>query len=360
MDATKNEMDWHLFDPIWKSATAYGESLFFVREAADQPASAPLLFEPTKILDLRSATGDTVYEEGVDFRIDLPSRSLLLTANSHIPWTDRSALYRTADQDQIIDHLSGDESVKLFFGEGYFFHDLQAQVTYTHAESWTGAVPQYQGTTLPRTTEKLSAGQPLTLCMSGDSISAGGNASGFTNVPPHMPPYGELVARGLEQYCDSPITFTNLAVGGMGAAHGVEVANQAANLQPDLMIIAYGMNDVGRRDPQTYRDQIAAGIDIVRRQNRRAEFILVATMLGNPEWVHTPAEPFSEYRDTLASLCTEGIALADMTRMWTDLLRRKRYHDLTGNGVNHPNDFGHRVYAQLLLSLLIDHPGKPT
>ncbi|MBT4501046.1 MAG: SGNH/GDSL hydrolase family protein, partial [Gemmatimonadetes bacterium] len=107
-------------------------------------------------------------------------------------------------------------------------------------------------------------------------------------------------------------------------------------------------------------DQIAAGIDIIRRQNPRAEFILVATMLGNPEWAHTPAETFPEYRNALASLCIDGIVLADMTRMWTDLLHRKRYHDLTGNGVNHPNDFGHRVYAQLLLSLLVDLPGEQT
>lgn len=345
---------WHLFDPIWKSTTVFGESLFFLREAADQPASAPLLFAPTEILDLRSASGDILYEEGVDFQVDLPFRRLLLTEDSRIPCTDRRELYRTAEQDQIIDHLSGDESVKLLFGEGHFFHDLQAQVTYTHADSWTGALPGYQGTALPRTAAKLSAGQPLNLCMSGDSISAGANASGCTEVPPHMPPYGELVARGLEQHCGSPITFTNLAVGGKGAAHGVEVADQAARLQPDLMIVAYGMNDVGRRNPQAYRDQIAAGIDIVRCQNPRAEFILVATMLGNPEWAHTPADAFPEYRDALAALCGDGIALADVTRMWTDLLLRKRYHDLTGNGVNHPNDFGHRVYAQLLLSLLVD------
>jgi len=349
-----NADNWHLFDPIWKSTTTYGESLFFLRQTADQTASALLLFEPTKILELRSASGETLYEEEIDFRIDASSRKLLLTEDSRIPWTDYSELYRTADQDQIIDHLQGNESVKLLFGEGYFFHDLQIQVTYTHTDPWPGAVPQYQKKALPRTIGKLSTSQPLTLCMSGDSISAGANASKCTGVPPHMPPYGELVARGLEQRCGSPVTFTNLAVGGMGAAHGVEVAPQAADLQPDLMIIAYGMNDVGRRDPQTYRNQIAAGIDIVRRQNPHAEFILVATMLGNPEWAHTPEDAFPEYRHALAALCSDGIALADMTQMWTDLLHRKRYHDLTGNGVNHPNDFGHRIYAQLLLSLLID------
>jgi hypothetical protein len=38
------------------------------------------------------------------------------------------------------------------------------------------------------------------------------------------------------------------------------------------------------------------------------------------------------------------------------LLKRKSFYDLTGNGVNHPNDFGHCVYAQTLLALLIDTP----
>lgn len=31
----------------------------------------------------------------------------------------------------------------------------------------------------------------------------------------------------------------------------------------------------------------------------------------------------------------------------------KDFLAITGNGVNHPNDFGHRVYAQVLLSLLM-------
>jgi len=33
------------------------------------------------------------------------------------------------------------------------------------------------------------------------------------------------------------------------------------------------------------------------------------------------------------------------------MLEHKHDFDLTGNGLNHPNDFGHRLYAQTLLSL---------
>jgi len=31
----------------------------------------------------------------------------------------------------------------------------------------------------------------------------------------------------------------------------------------------------------------------------------------------------------------------------------KTYFDITGNGVNHPGDFGHRVYAEVISALLL-------
>ena len=38
--------------------------------------------------------------------------------------------------------------------------------------------------------------------------------------------------------------------------------------------------------------------------------------------------------------------------VWQELLENKHDLDLTGNGLNHPNDFGHRLYAQAILELL--------
>jgi acyl-CoA thioesterase-1 len=76
-------------------------------------------------------------------------------------------------------------------------------------------------------------------------------------------------------------------------------------------------------------------------------------MIGNPGWVALKQELFPEYRDALASLCGPGIALADVTAIWKEFLILKQDWDQTGNGVNHPNDFGHRVYAQVISALLI-------
>ncbi|MED5284960.1 MAG: hypothetical protein VYC71_03240 [Planctomycetota bacterium] len=43
--------------------------------------------------------------------------------------------------------------------------------------------------------------------------------------------------------------------------------------------------------------------------------------------------------------------LADLTAVWGEMLKQKRL-GLTGNRINHPNDFGHRVYAQVRCELL--------
>ncbi len=44
----------------------------------------------------------------------------------------------------------------------------------------------------------------------------------------------------------------------------------------------------------------------------------------------------------MKTLSGDGIAMADVTEVWNRMLQRKLDLDLTGNGLNHPNDFGHR------------------
>ena len=114
------------------------------------------------------------------------------------------------------------------------------------------------------------------------------------------------------------------------------------------------MNDVGQKNPAGYRETIQKIIQQSQAARPNLEIILVATMLGNDNWVHTPREMFPKYREALVGLTGEGIVLADMTSLWTEMLTRKRDFDLTGNGLNHPNDFGHRLYASVILDLLVN------
>ena len=48
-----------------------------------------------------------------------------------------------------------------------------------------------------------------------------------------------------------------------------------------------------------------------------------------------------------------GVVVADMTTFHEALLAQKRYCDMTGNNVNHPNDFLARAYAQVLFQTVV-------
>ncbi len=112
------------------------------------------------------------------------------------------------------------------------------------------------------------------------------------------------------------------------------------------------MNDVGRKDPECFLKQSQIIDQRAREKLPNLEIIWVAPMLGHSEWVHTPREMFEKYRDELKKLVGPTSRLADLTSVWTKLLEHKHDYDLTGNGLNHPNDFGHRLYAQCILEVL--------
>jgi lysophospholipase L1-like esterase len=332
-----------LLEPFWLSKTMRSESLFFV-DRGDGAAMASLLFDRVERLMLATATGEVEFEPGRDYTVDTASGVVRRTAASRIPFATLAELYPPHDPFVLV--ADDDE-----------FHRRQTIATYLHEPGgWHGYVPRLATVELRRTLQRLAASRPLTVCITGDSISEGYNASGFTGAPPRQPPYGDLVAAGLEQAHGSQVVLCNYATAGWTSDDGVAEVERVANARPDLVIVAFGMNDAGYAEAPDFAANIETIMDGVRVASPDVEFVLVSPMLPNPRWPYPVIERFPAYRDALAALCGAGAALADVTRMWTDLLVRKSVHDLTGNGINHPNDFGHRVYAQVILALLIDSP----
>jgi hypothetical protein len=47
-----------------------------------------------------------------------------------------------------------------------------------------------------------------------------------------------------------------------------------------------------------------------------------------------------------------GVAFMNMTEIHQYLLTKKLFRDMTGNNINHPNDFLARAYAQTLLKTM--------
>lgn len=351
--------------PFWNSTMVTRESVMFVRDDSGL-ARGKLLFPATRIIAVHSADGRVVFAADRDYRLASDGTLLERTDSSRIPFLPQEDLFPPPGKfpqwardvspgPQSIPHKRGKPQTHLLFNNGHWFHDQQVEVTYERRpEPWPGPVPQFASTQLPKTLARLKARQPLTIAVSGDSISHGCNASGWAGTAPFMPSYSGLVSMQLQATYGSQVTLHNRAVGGWSVPNGLNDLDNLLATKPDLILIAYGMNDVGRRDPEAYSQGIRQMIDRIQKSLPESEIILVATMLGNDQWQHTPRDMFPKYRDVLAAFCGPGVALVDLTALWTEMLARKRDCDLTGNGVNHPSDFGHRVYASAVLALLLD------
>ena len=153
-------------------------------------------------------------------------------------------------------------------------------------------------------------------------------------------------------YNYSEITAVNTAVGGTRSSWGAETAyNNVARYEPDLVVIAFGMNDGTRSvSAESYILNIKSIMDTARTANPDVEFILVSPILANPDTYFNGTQ--SKYLPALLELETEGTCVADLTSIHTYLLQKKTYSDMTGNNVNHPNDFLIRFYAQVLEATL--------
>ena len=353
-------MDLFVDDPVsdalappWRAARSI-ESMLFVASGDGAPPRAQLLFRPETVLRVTDARRAVAYEPGRDFIVDADAGALVLPAGSRIPFETPASLAQLA--------LPRDTA---HLDELIAFRFRQAEIVYGHAPGqWRGAVPAPAAAELARTMAKLRAGAPFKLLVIGDSIAEGGDASSFMNVAPYLPAFPEQVARALERIHSAAVTIENLAQAGWSSRRGAELAARLrlGTRQPDLVLVGFGMNDVtiGRDDPAEgaaiYAANVASIREAIRLDAPDAEFVLVSSMFGNPAIVNYPAAHYPLYRDALLPLVGPGTALADVTALWQALMARKHPLAMIANGLNHPNDFGHRLMAQAILGLLIAGP----
>ena len=342
-----------LLRPFWQGTVMHGESVLFIRDEATGEGRASVLFPILETPVVQDSTGTITYEEGRDFLWHRDSREITLPRDSRIPSRTIQELRRPA-KSQKYELTRRDGNGEIFFGSRLEYAEMQTCVTYSHASNlWKAAVPEFDPAALPRTVGMLLNRRPVSIVVVGDSISAGCNASGWAEGTPFQPPYPELLRRNLAERFQGRITVTNPSVSGTDTSWVLNAFDKVVEPNPDLVIIAFGMNDSAGRPADEYRVNTEAVMAKIRERLPEVEFILVASMPGNPDWVRLQQPLFPQYRDALVSLSKPGIAVADLTSIWTGFREFKKDWDQTGNGVNHPNDFGHRVYAQVLSTLLI-------
>ena len=238
--------------------------------------------------------------------------------------------------------------------------EVKADQIYPITETAAQAVTGSTSGRIPKTLAKLKAGGPVKIVCWGDSVTAGGNAS-----KPELR-YPDVFAAGLrERFPQAKIDMQNISAGGSHSRQwlypdkfkyrgkpwqetGV-TWQRIADAKPDLVTLEF-VNDAGMT-PAVLEEVYN---DILKRvQNIGAELILITPhftmwrMMGFKGMREVERRPYvlalREYSNK------HNIALADATARWEHLWKEGLpYLTLLHNTINHPDDRGHRLFAEEL------------
>ena len=362
----QNEVLNAYMQPIWHTREVYDETAVIV--GAD--GEATLLYEPNgeKIV-VRNYTLGKTYVEGVDYTVE--GRTIKRVKGGSLPYFKvddyftTSPVSRTPGGNYTIYlnpdecEFDFDEQRYIVFGESYHLtKDHYITISYTTDEAWDGFVPTSQTNKVSKFLNKLQNGEDVTILFYGDSITVGANASGSAAggmINPYLPTYPELIKHSLEKKYGVTVNVINEAVGAWRASNGVQnfsvVTNQAADV--DLLVLAFGMNDT-TTEPATFKAQLRTMASNFLSKNPNGSVVLVSTMLPNRQSTLVQQQPYFEQKLWELANQDGSIAVAEVTSMFEAFeSRNKRSRDWLANNCKHPNDFGVRIYAQVILKTIL-------
>jgi acyl-CoA thioesterase I len=313
-----------------------GESFIVVGEEPAALAYLPARGEPLRLRNTYAPSpGSINYEEGRDYTTDYARGTVTRLPGSRLPDFRTHVLYGQL----AFDHTKFSHSSNQAF---FVFAD------YTPAALVFWPIQTSQADRLRATRAKLLAGAPVTLVAFGDSITAGGEASA-----PRLIFWQRWADHLQEKYPQARINAINAATGGDNTTRGLQrLSGKVLAAHPDLVLIAFGMNDHNQRGVPVadFASQLRSMIARIRAATT-AEIILLSTFPPNPQWLHS-SHRMAEYAAATADVAAAtGCAYADVFNNWQAMAARKRPEDFLANNINHPNDFGHEIYYRVLAAL---------
>jgi lysophospholipase L1-like esterase len=211
---------------------------------------------------------------------------------------------------------------------------------------------------IPNTLRKLKNGNRVVIVCWGDSVTAGGNAS----EPRYR--YTDVFGDGLRRmFPQAQIEVHNVSVGGSSSVSWLYPEqypfarpelqdaldfNRVTAPKPDLVTLEF-VNDAGLEESTRN-----AAYECIRQHlaNIGAEWILITPHFTHPLWMGLSMRgqenrPYVSFLKDYAA--NHHLALADASERWEHLWKEGiPYLTLLHNSVNHPDNRGHRIFAEEL------------
>lgn len=348
--------------PFYTGNVIYNESVLLVR-GEDGVAKGNLQFKPVRILSVRDYTLKNEYDLSL---FEITENTIKAKTPEQVTYLTENNLYglempegfnlTTSIGNVLTDCVLMGGAV---YTESPFYYGKQIYVSYVYDanELDLDLYANYKTSGLNKTKTKLAFGDDLKICATGDSVMEGCSSSKKFNHEPFMENFMTLTVNALNEAYDGTITLSNQAVGGKTSGWGAEDAQTIAlaNEHPDLLYIHFGINDSGAgASAESYYLNIKKIIDDVQGVNPECEVVLIKAFNANPDiYDRTRFEKYWSKLDKLAEE-NENVYTLDMFSQSLKLLEVKDYYSVTGNGINHVNDFSARLYAMNMIAQLVN------
>ncbi len=362
--------------PLWSSDIIVNETIMFADwDIEGQFYIKGLLYPAEEIYTVYSADLKTEYIKGKDW--DILNGKIVRYKDSAIPLMTEERYYPENPEQGTFFGSTVEGHKNIMFGESDTMIKWQVAVTYKRAGNWEGPLPTVQTEKVASFIEKLKNGKEVTIVFYGDSITTGANSSGPIGVEPKVPGFAQMITEFIaEKYgykvskeadpfnfdlTETPLNgervihYINTAVGGTTSRWGnEELEDRVIKYNPDLMVLGFGMNE-GGSSMEDFTASISKLVGRVQEACPETDTVILATMLPHHRVAgfygkqYQQEEALKDLAQNRTELNTSKISVAEVTSVHKYVLEHKEFYDMTGNNVNHPNDFLARIYANVIL-----------
>ena len=354
-----------VYQPYWLGNIIYQETVLCIDDGNE--ISGLLQYKPIKILSVRDDTFTKEYVEGTDYTVS--GNKITLPAGSDCPYLTTENLqgknipkkYRSVKALQEVANIETDYMMwndHIFFTEGSLIHGHQICVSYVYDINDVNQKDfAAYGSVAPKFLAKLKAGEKAVISITGDSVTEGFSASSKYGRQPLMPQFPTLLSYALTEAYEGKVSVKNYAVGGTTSNEAVStnVAAKLVKANSDLVLIHFGINDSGGLSAAQLKSNIKKVVNDTLAALPECEFLYIKCFPANPELY--PDKTFQSYWKVIDELAAEYDCFytLDLYTPGQKMLETKKYLDVTGNGINHPNDYIVRFYAMNLVNLFVDY-----
>ena len=302
------------------------------------------------------------YREGIDYEVDYEKGQIRRLPGSSIPDFRTNKAYGVKPRSIDLDII---ESFEFYHCSGFtayasYQYDGNSNESY---EEVLEKINRQNQTALPKKLARaIKERKPLLYAVVGDSISTGAEAAPGKEYFTLFAEYVESLGVKME--------ICNVAIGGRDsndAVPGIERIYQEKGVMPDLVTVAYGMNDqnnlfgnepgVSSRD---YINNLRLAVEKIKSYATDCpEIIMISSMPANPIWNYTSGGSTVLAAALREFAKQEELPIADANALFhRELKYGKRYEELIFSLINHPGNYGHYLYYLTLKSILDEALGS--